>query len=113
MPMKLNHKSDPVPQQIYEIKIKGQLDPGWTDWFDGMVVTQADENFTVLTGPVLDQSALHGLLKKVRDMNLSLVSVCEVEPGSLRVFKKRQINEVKFKLKNKKSTGKGGRQIIE
>jgi hypothetical protein len=75
----LNHKSDPVSPQVYQIEIKGQLDKGWADWFEGMAVTQEDNGITLLTGPVIDQSALHGLLKKVRDLGLPLLSVNIVE----------------------------------
>jgi hypothetical protein len=59
----------------YEIKIKGHLGAQWKDWFDGMSVTQEESNETVLSGLVVDQAALHGLLKKVRDLGLTLLSV--------------------------------------
>lgn len=79
MAIEINHKSDPVPPQIYQIRIKGQLDKGWADWFEGMTVTQEDNGISLLTGPVIDQSALHGLLKKVRDLGLPLLSVNIIE----------------------------------
>ena len=60
---------------IYQIRIEGQLGEQWTDWFEGLTITQEEDGTTVLTGPVLDQSALHGLLKKVRDLGTPLVSV--------------------------------------
>ena len=59
----------------YQIRIEGQLGEQWTDWFEGLTITQEEDGTTVLTGPVLDQSALHGLLKKVRDLGAPLVSV--------------------------------------
>ncbi|MBI5300988.1 MAG: hypothetical protein HY868_02545 [Chloroflexi bacterium] len=66
---------------IYQIRIKGHLDSQWTDWFDGLTITLEDNGDTLLTGPVIDQAALHGLLKKVRDLGMPLVSVSPVEPG--------------------------------
>jgi hypothetical protein len=66
---------------IYQIRIKGQLDSQWTDWFGGLTITLEDNGDTLLTGPVVDQAALHGLLKKVRDLGMPLVSVSPVEPG--------------------------------
>ena len=65
----------------YEIRLKGHLDSQWADWFEGMTISLEDNGDTLLTGPVIDQAALHGLLKKVRDLGLPLVSVCPVEPG--------------------------------
>jgi hypothetical protein len=61
--------------EVYEIKLKGQIDQRWAAWFDGLAVTNTDDGETVLVGPVIDQTALHGLLAKVRDLNLPLVSV--------------------------------------
>jgi hypothetical protein len=66
---------------VYEIRIKGHLDDKWTDWFEGLTINLEDNGDTLLTGPVVDQAALHGLLKKVRDLGMPLVSVCPVEPG--------------------------------
>ncbi|HOW91028.1 MAG TPA: hypothetical protein PK883_01825 [Anaerolineaceae bacterium] len=65
----------------YEIRLKGHLDLQWTGWFEGLTITLEDNGDTLLTGPVTDQAALHGLLKKVRDLGLPLVSVSPVEPG--------------------------------
>jgi hypothetical protein len=66
---------------IYEIRIKGHLDDKWAAEFEGLTVTLVENGDTLLTGPVIDQAALHGLLKKVRDLGLPLVSVSPVEPG--------------------------------
>ncbi len=66
---------------VYQIRIKGHLSPQWTDWFEGLTITLEEDGDTLLTGPVVDQAALHGLLKKVRDLGLPLVSVCPIEPG--------------------------------
>jgi hypothetical protein len=73
----------PTPNQlvIYQIRLKGYLDSQWTDWFEDLTITLEDDGDTLLTGPVVDQAALHGLLKKVRDLGMPLVSVSPVEPG--------------------------------
>ena len=65
---------------IYQIRVKGHLSRQWTDWFEGLSITLEDSGNTLLTGPVLDQAALHGLLKKVRDLGLPLLSVTHVTP---------------------------------
>ena len=65
----------------YEIRIKGHLDDKWAEWFEGLTITLEEDGDTLLTGPVVDQAALHGLLKKVRDLGMPLVSVSPVEPG--------------------------------
>ncbi len=65
---------------IYRIRIKGQLDSQWTDWFEGLTITLDDNGDTLITGPVVDQAALHGLLKKVRDLGIPLISVCPGKP---------------------------------
>lgn len=61
--------------EIYEIRLRGQLDKHWLNWFDGFAMTQAENGDTILMGLVADQSALHGLLKKVRDVGLPLHSL--------------------------------------
>jgi hypothetical protein len=63
----------------YEIRVEGHLSPQWTDWYDGLTITLEEDGNTLLTGPVIDQAALHGLLKKVRDLGLPLVSVVQVQ----------------------------------
>lgn len=63
----------------YEIRLKGQLNARWADWFDGMTITLDNNGDTLLSGPVVDQAALHGLLKKVRDVGLTLLSVNSVK----------------------------------
>jgi hypothetical protein len=66
---------------LYEIRIKGHLDNRWTDWFEGLTITLEEDGDTLLTGLVVDQAALHGLLKKVRDLGMPLVSVSPLEHG--------------------------------
>ena len=63
--------------KAYEIRIKGRLDPQWAEWFDGLTIT-TDDGDTLITGSVIDQAALHGLLRRVRDLGLPLVSVAAV-----------------------------------
>jgi hypothetical protein len=65
----------------YEIRVEGHLPPQWVDWFEGLTITLEEDGDTLLTGPVTDQAALHGLLKKVRDLGLPLVSVRPLEHG--------------------------------
>ena len=65
---------------VYQIRIKGYLGPQWLDWFEGLTITLEEDGSTLLTGPVVDQAALHGLLKKVRDLGMPLISVNRVNP---------------------------------
>jgi hypothetical protein len=67
--------------QLYEIRLKGQLDARWMMWFDGLTITLEEDGSTLLTGPVVDQAALHGLLKRVRDLGIPLISVSPYEPS--------------------------------
>jgi hypothetical protein len=64
----------------YEIRLKGHLGPRWAAWFDGLILTRDGDGTTVIHGPVVDQAALFGLLQKVRDLGLPLLSVTQVEP---------------------------------
>jgi len=66
---------------IYQIRVRSHLSPGWTDWFEGLTITLEANGEMLLTGPVVDQAALYGLLKKVRDLGMPLVSVNCMEPG--------------------------------
>src|SRR5689334_23739839 len=72
-------KYDDEPR-MYEIRLKGHLDDKWADWFDGLTITRADNGETLLHGTVIDQAALHGVLRKVRDLGLPLLSVMQVDP---------------------------------
>jgi hypothetical protein len=75
------------PVQNYEIRLKGHLEARWVEWFDGLTITLEENGITLLSGPVADQSALHGLLKKVRDVGLPLLSVNSIEPDTKEVRK--------------------------
>jgi len=81
MSNKLNPKNDPRQPMVYQIRIKGHLGCEWTEWFGGLIITLEENGETLLTGPVIDQAAMHGLLKKVRDLGMPLISVNRVEPG--------------------------------
>ena len=66
---------------LYEIRLKGHLDDRWADWFEGLTLTREDNGETLLIGPVVDQAALHGVLRKVRDLGMPLLSVSRVRPS--------------------------------
>ena len=72
---KSTFKTDPDTPRIYQIRLEGHLGRQWADWFDGLTITLTDDGDTVLTGLIVDQAALHGLLKKVRDLGMPLHSV--------------------------------------
>ena len=86
--MTIDQKDKAVPTQanpmdepmVYQIKLKGRLGFQWTNWFDGLAITLDENGDTLITGPVVDQSALHGLLRKVRDLGMPLISVMQTEP---------------------------------
>jgi hypothetical protein len=81
----MRHKTIITPTtntKVYEIRLKGHLEPRWVKWFDDLAITLEDNGDTLLCGPVADQAALHGLLKKVRDVGLPLLSVNSVGPDT-------------------------------
>jgi hypothetical protein len=80
MSNKRNPKTDSSESIVYQIRLKGHLGRQWTDWFEGLNITLEENGDTLLTGPVIDQSTLFGLLRKVRDLGLPLLSVNRVEP---------------------------------
>ena len=88
----LDPKTDPSQPMVYQIRIKGHLGRQWTDWFGGVTITLEDNGDTLLTGPAVDQAALHGLLKKVRDLGMPLLSVIRVEPLPGKCVKCQTVN---------------------
>ena len=85
MSNEINSGSDLGQPLVYQIRIKGHLGREWTDWFGGLIITLEDNGETLLTGPVVDQAALYGLLKKVRDVGMPLLSVNRGTPGQADV----------------------------
>lgn len=77
-----NNPSDNSAPLIYEITLKGHLSPAWQSWFDDMTITLTDYGETILTGTIVDQAALHGLLKKIRDLGMPLLMVRKIDPKS-------------------------------
>ena len=75
-------KSNPeaIQPTVYQIRIKGHLSQPRMDWFEGLIITPEEDGNTLLSGPVIDQSALHGILKKIRDLGMPLLSVNAVDP---------------------------------
>ena len=74
-------ESEHVRQEVYQFVVKGHLDREWSDWFDGLTITLVDNGETILSGPVVDQTALHGVLIKIRDSGLPLLSLTRTETG--------------------------------
>lgn len=71
---------DPDVPKIFQIKIKGHLGQEWAGWFDGLTITLEEDGNTLLSGSIVDQSALHGILKKIRDLGMPLLSVNTIDP---------------------------------
>ena len=79
MPDEFIPQTDPDQPAVYQIRIKGHLVQKWTDWFEGLTITLGDNGDMLLTGQVIDQAALHGILKKIRDLGMPLLSVNVVD----------------------------------
>ena len=90
MSNEINSESEKAQPMVYQIRIKGHLGREWTDWFGGLTITALDNGETLLTGPVIDQAALHGLLRKVRDLGMPLLSVACVKPGQAEALDVKQ-----------------------
>jgi hypothetical protein len=80
MPNEQNSGHAPDQLKILQIRIKGHLGQQWMDWFDGLTIMPEEDGNTLLSGPIVDQSALYGILRKVRDLGIPLLSVNSVDP---------------------------------
>jgi hypothetical protein len=95
-----NSEIDPSQLMVYQIRIKGHLGREWTDWFEGLAIRLTDNGETLLTGAVVDQAALHGVLRKVRDVAMPLLSVVCVKPGQAEAsdVKQEMNDQIKVNL---------------
>jgi hypothetical protein len=73
-------ESEHIRPEVYQITVLGHLDSTWSEWFDGLAITLVDSGETILTGPIVDQTALHGVLIKIRDLGLPLLRLSRIEP---------------------------------
>jgi len=89
---------------LYQIRVKGHLDRQWSDWFEGMAITPEKDGTTLLTGPVIDDAALHGLLKKVRDSGLRLLSVNQSETNPANEADREQSDDALSEQYDKEGT---------
>lgn len=85
-----NPETDQRQPMVYEIRVKGQLGCQWSDWLGGLTITPADNGEMLLTGRVIDQAAMYGLLKKLRDLGMPLISVNRVEPDQATALEVEQ-----------------------
>ena len=76
-----NQVQEEVMSKFYRIRVGGHLDSCWSEWFEGLRLTHEENGETVLSGPIVDEAALHGILAKVRDLGLPLLAVERIEPG--------------------------------
>lgn len=74
---------------VYEIKLKGHLNESWADWLDDLTITHGDDGTTTLKGEIVDQAALHGILKKINDLGIPLISVNKLDPNQLNEVRKQ------------------------
>ena len=88
--MFMNNQPSSSQSKRYEIRLKGLLDPHW-DWLAGFTVIHSNPDETLLSGPIVDQAALHGMLARIRDLNLTLLSVEQIKPEESR---KEEINDL-------------------
>jgi hypothetical protein len=102
MSNEINSGIDPGQPLVYQIRIKGHLGREWTDWFEGLTLTLEDNGETLLTGPVVDQATLYGLLRKVRDVGMPLISVMHVPPGPAEASNGNETHHNRAKKEEKK-----------
>jgi hypothetical protein len=95
MPGEQKSKCDPDPPKVFQIRIQGHLSRQWSAWFDGLTIKLEEDGHTLLGGPVVDQSALHGIWRKIRDLGMPLLSVNSVESNQ---GTKTDIDQVKGNL---------------
>ena len=93
----------PTDLPLYEIRLRGHLDAQWMTWFDGLTITLEENGDTLLSGPVADQAALHGLLKKVRDLGLPLVSVIQIQSNHSKQGEKMNTNNKTAETQDRKA----------
>jgi hypothetical protein len=79
MSNELDPKPEPGQRMVYQIRVNGHLGGQWTDWFDGLTITREENGDTLLSGPSLDQATLYGVLRKMRDLGMTIVSVNQVQ----------------------------------
>ena len=101
MSNEINSKIEKAQPMVYQIRIKGHLGREWTDWFEGLTIQLQDNGETLLTGQVVDQAALYGVLKKVRDVAMPLLSVVCVTPGQAEAS---DVHETQHSRSNKEGT---------
>ena len=94
MSNELEPKPTPSQPVVYQIRLKGHLGSQWTDWFEGLTITLEDNGNTLLTGPVIDQAALYGLLKKVRDLGMPLVSISQVHFNETHSYRSKKVEKM-------------------
>ena len=87
-------ESDPNQPMVYQIRVKSHLDSDWTYWFKGLTITLEKNGHTLISGPVVDQAALHGLLKKIRDLGMLLISVNYLAPAASITLGSAQVDVV-------------------
>jgi hypothetical protein len=92
MSNELEPQTAPDQAMIYQIRIRGHLGQQWTDWFEGLTITREASGDTLLTGPVIDQAGLYGLLRKMRDLGMPLLSVNHIE--AVQVDESSKINKI-------------------
>ena len=97
-----NSERDPGQPMVYQIRIEGHLGREWADWFGGLTLTTLDNGETLLTGPVVDQAALYGLIRKVRDLGMPLLSVVRVTPGQAEAKSVKETQHSRSKKEEKK-----------
>ena len=93
--MRNEQKSARAPDQskVFQIRIQGHLSQQRMDWFEGLTITLEEDGNTLFSGPVVDQSALHGILKRIRDLGMPLLSVNSVDRNQENMTKPTQLND--------------------